>query len=258
MPLLQNLQLPQASANVTLPNGDFMSPQEAQVLQNFLNQLVQARNVQKDPEAESMIANAVARQPDASYLLVQRALLMEQALESAKSQIASLQNQVQAAQGSGHSFLDAANTWGNHPAPVSRPAAMPAQAGYPPAAPYQPQPSTAYPPQYSATPQAAPGFFSGRGGSFLGTAAATAAGVAGGAFLFQGIGNLLGHHGGSGFLDQQHAGALAQPVENTTINNYYNDDNSSSDASAGQNDFSSEIGSDNSADFGSDDDNSII
>jgi hypothetical protein len=44
-------------------------------------------------------------------------------------------------------------------------------------------------------------------GSFLGTAAATAAGIAGGAFLFQGLESLLGHHdSGSGFLDSAGAG----------------------------------------------------
>lgn len=57
-------------------------------------------------------------------------------------------------------------------------------------------------------------------GSFLGTAAATAAGVAGGAFLFQGIESLLGHHGsGGGFFDT--ASATPEHVENVTINEYY-------------------------------------
>jgi hypothetical protein len=42
-------------------------------------------------------------------------------------------------------------------------------------------------------------------GGFLGQAAATAAGVAGGAFLFQGLENLLGHHDlpGQHFADQR-------------------------------------------------------
>jgi hypothetical protein len=54
-----------------------MNTQEIQSLESFLNQLVQARGVAKDPQADSLIANAVAQQPDAAYLLVQRALLME-------------------------------------------------------------------------------------------------------------------------------------------------------------------------------------
>ena len=58
----------------------------------------------------------------------------------------------------------------------------------------------------------------------LGTIAATAAGVAGGAFLFQGIGSLLGHHQGAGLLDQTQAhGMAALPAEQTTVNNFYGD-----------------------------------
>ena len=104
-----------------------MSPQETQSLQDFLNQLIQARGIAKDPQAEALIASAVAQQPDAAYLLVQRALLMDQALNMAKTQIASLQSQVQATQAApSRSFLDPANAWGNTPAGAFRPAAAPA------------------------------------------------------------------------------------------------------------------------------------
>ena len=105
-----------------------MNPQETQVLDNFLTQLVQARVGAKDPQADAMIATAIAKQPDAAYLLVQRALLMDQALASAKAQISSLQSELQAARSSntGSSFLDSTNTWGNSTA--SHPAAPPATA----------------------------------------------------------------------------------------------------------------------------------
>ncbi|HEX7636027.1 MAG TPA: DUF2076 family protein, partial [Noviherbaspirillum sp.] len=86
-----------------------MTPQETQVLDNFLTQLVQARVGAKDPQAEAMIATALAKQPDAAYLLVQRALLLDQALASAKAQISSLQNELQAVRSSnnaGSSFFD--------------------------------------------------------------------------------------------------------------------------------------------------------
>ncbi|RGA57306.1 DUF2076 family protein, partial [Klebsiella pneumoniae] len=68
-----------------------MSPQEQQALENFLAQLTQARVGAKDPQAEARILDAVARQPDAAYLLVQRAMLLDQALASAQAQIATLQ-----------------------------------------------------------------------------------------------------------------------------------------------------------------------
>jgi hypothetical protein len=49
-----------------------MSPQETQMLQNFLDQLVQVKGTVKDPQAQTMIQDAYARQPDAAYLLVQK------------------------------------------------------------------------------------------------------------------------------------------------------------------------------------------
>ena len=52
-----------------------MSPQDSQMLHDFLSQLIQARGIQKDPEADALIQRAVAQQPDAAYLLVQSALL---------------------------------------------------------------------------------------------------------------------------------------------------------------------------------------
>jgi len=216
-----------------------MSPQETQTLQEFLNQLTQVRGVGKDPQAEAMIVAAVAQQPDAAYLLVQRALLMEQALTTSKAQIASLQTQLQAAQSgpvAAHGFLDS-NAWGNaasaplRPAPVAAAPAAPAYAAPAPVA----QPTA----QQSA-PAPSPGFFGGGLGSTLGTVAATAAGVAGGAFLFQGIEHLMNGNGNGGLM---HQNAASAPVENTTVNNYYgtdadkeqarSHDNSSNDTSSG-------------------------
>jgi uncharacterized protein len=45
-----------------------------------------------------MIREAAARQPDATYLLVQRALLLEQAVAGAKARIDELQHQLQSSQ----------------------------------------------------------------------------------------------------------------------------------------------------------------
>ena len=194
-----------------------MNLQEIQSLENFLNQLVQARGVAKDLQADSLIAGAVAQQPDAAYLLVQRALLMEQALNSAKTQIASLQSQLQAAPSPpARGFLNA-EAWGNSPA-----AAEPRPAVSTPAAPMAPylQPAAMQP----QAPAASPGFFGGGMGDKLGTVAATAAGVAGGAFLFQGIEHMMHPGGGSGFMNQSGMAPLTPPVENTTVNNYYGAD----------------------------------
>ncbi|MFC3106724.1 DUF2076 domain-containing protein [Undibacterium arcticum] len=201
-----------------------MSPQETQSLQDFLNQLTQVRGIAKDPQADALIASAIAQQPDAAYLLVQRALLMEQALNIAKTQIAALQNQIQASQSvPARSFLDP-NAWGSTPVAASRPAAVPMMPSAP--APMQ------TPVMQSAAPAASPGFFGGGVGSMLGTVAATAAGVAGGAFLFQGIEHLMHPSGGTGLMNQPGMAPLAAPVENTTVNNYYGADTATDDSTS--------------------------
>lgn len=181
-----------------------MTPQELQALESFLAQLTQAQAGTKDPQAEARIAEAVARQPDAAYLLVQRAMLLDQALAGAKTQIAQLQTRLQAAQATGSgAFLDPAGTWGQH-AGSAPPPAM-ASAPVAPAA----QPSRS-------------GFLGDGMRSTLGSIATTAAGVAGGAFLFQGIESLFHRNSGNGFLGQPAMGML--PTETTVINNYYGDD----------------------------------
>jgi hypothetical protein len=180
-----------------------MTPQENEKLHHFLNQLVQVRNTSKDPEAQALIESALARQPDAAYLLVQRALILEQALDAARAQIADLQDKLQSAAPSNASgrFLPDEYAWGNSASSGNR-------------APSSPQPAPAYP-QPGNMPAAGPDyqFGAGRGqaypyppqrqggwanaggaGSFLGSMAATAAGVAGGAFLYRGLENMFSHH----------------------------------------------------------------
>lgn len=237
-----------------------MSPQETQSLQDFLNQLIQVRGIGKDAQAEAMIAAAVAQQPDAAYLLVQRALLMDQALATSKAQIASLQSQVQALQSGAapaHGFLDS-NAWGNAPAAPIRSNPTPAYTSAPG--------QTA--PQYQAapapTPSPSPGFFGGGMGSMLGTVAATAAGVAGGAFLFQGIEHLMNGGSGSGLMHQNGLSAPVENVENTTVNNYYGGDTDKGRADSGSdmassNDLAdlSNIDFDDSSDSGGYDDSIV-
>jgi uncharacterized protein len=212
-----------------------MNAQERSLLQNFLAQLAQVRGVNKDPEANELISQALARQPDAGYLLVQRALLLDQALEQAKARIAQLE---QSQSPSGRGFLDPAGSgWASPPGqssqnePWGRPSAPPPQYAGGPAF---------YP---AAAPAPSSGF-----SSFLGQAAATAAGVAGGEFLFQGIENLIGHREG-GFA------GTAVPEEDVTVNNYFFPDESPRDefsrATADTDEPS--VTPDNDDDFGDDD-----
>jgi hypothetical protein len=158
-----------------------MSPSDTQQLHDFLGQLVQARGIQKDPEADALIQRAVAQQPDAAYLLVQRALLMEQALDSAKAQIATLENQLQQQQQQqrqGGGFLDP-YSWGNR-RHASHPQSQ--HMHY----------------QHAMPGSMGGGFLRGGGGGLLGSIAATAAGVAAGSFLFHGLDNLFHDHDGHG------------------------------------------------------------
>jgi hypothetical protein len=220
-----------------------MSPQDTQMLNDFLSQLIQARGIQKDPEADAMIQRAVAQQPDASYLLVQRALLVEQALKNAKGQIADLENQL-ARQRSGRqdrdgNFLDA-NEWGNSGG--ARPAQAQSyqregQQPYQP--PYQPQ----YQPQYQQPPSS--GFLRGGFGGTLGTIAATAAGVAAGGFLFQGLENMFGGH-------NEHGGGSNHLLNSDdTSNNLFSDQSGSGLANqAGLGDVDQSLGLGQSLDSG--------
>ena len=206
-----------------------MNPQETQLLQDFLNQLVQAKCMGKDPQAEALILSAISQQADASYLLVQRSMLMDNALNQAKAQIASLQSQLQAAksiqstQPPTQGFLDA-NAWGHSPVAAVSVAPSPMMANT--SAPYSPA---------TQAPAASSGFFGGGVGNVLGTVAATAAGVVGGAFLFQGIEHMMEHNNSNSFSGQQHG---MTPTGDTTINNYYGDDAPSNNNSDNENDDS--------------------
>jgi hypothetical protein len=153
-----------------------MQQQERDLIADLFGRLQPFENQQRDAEAERLIASYVARQPGAPYLLVQTAIVQEEALKQAKARIAELESKVGAASGQGNaqgSFLANAprGPWGS---PASPPAQVPV-----PAPPAQPWGAAAQAPA---------------GGGFLRSALATAAGVAGGALLFEGIRSMFGHN----------------------------------------------------------------
>jgi hypothetical protein len=212
--------------------GATMTPQESRALQDFLDQLTQVRGMQKDPQAEAAIARAVSQQPDAAYLLVQRSMLQDQALDSAKAQIAQLQNELQASRAAGAAggtgasaaarFLDAGSAWGRsaagrpQPQPEAQSPVMQAAPGGMPM--YGPAAGAGRPGMLGGGGR---GFLGGGGGggSFLGNLAATAAGVAGGAFLFQGIQNLMGHdeHGSGDKVASDTTKTDSAPAESSNL-----------------------------------------
>lgn len=145
-----------------------VTPDERSILQSFLADLSRTPTVTKDSEADAMIQQAVRANPDAVYLLVQHAILADQALHAAQAQLS--------AQGGG-SFLQQ-----QQPAPQS----------YAPQA-YDPQPQYASPwaGQGGAPVQSSPFAANSGLGGFLRNAGQMAVGVAAGDFLFQGIENIF-------------------------------------------------------------------
>lgn len=148
-----------------------MTFEERDQLTRFLQLLVQAQAGPKDAEAQALIAEACARQPDAAYLLVQRVLQLEHALKDA------MRDAMRDATPR-PSFIGDANAWGHAPI-ASQPSVQP-----PAQVPMQQAPVGA--------PVAAPA--SSWGSGLLGTVAMTAGGVVAGSLIAQGIGSLFGHH----------------------------------------------------------------
>jgi hypothetical protein len=211
-----------------------MTPQEKDLITQLLDRLKQAGGQPKDPEAEALIRQAVAQQPDAPYYLVQTVLIQDMALNQAQSRIAELERQCAEAaqQKQPTSFLG--GLFGSGKPATPGPSAMPSAGPWGPARPQpapqapppgqgwgQPQPGYGAPPPGYAPGYGQPMMGMAQGGSgFLRSAAATAAGIAGGALLFQGIESMFGSHAGGilGGVPQQ-AG-----LSETVINNYYGND----------------------------------
>jgi uncharacterized protein len=193
---------------------------------------------EKDPDAQNLLGRELGANPDALYIMAQTLLVQNMALEQLKAQVAQLQQQMQQHPAHATSFLGRlfGDTDQPQPAPPQSPQPQyqqPQQPGwqavpnYQQAPPQYQQPQYA-PQQYVAVPAGQP--------SFLRGAMQTAAGVAAGALVFEGVESLMhgfGHGGfgggwggpgmagygmgpGGGF-----GGGFERPVEETIVNNYY-------------------------------------
>jgi hypothetical protein len=197
-----------------------VTEQERDVLTRFLKRLTDAQSVQKDADADAQIRRAVAQQPDAAYLLVQRTLLLEQALNKAQTRIGELQREAQSRRDSEATTVHA-SPWEGARAP-SVLESFGAEGTYRTA-------NSAMPARSANATNAANA--PGSGPSFLGTAAAAAVGTVAGSFLFQGIEGLL--HNKDGWLANNADSPLADGTISgigegtTTVNNYYDVETSS-------------------------------
>ena len=180
-----------------------MTPQEQQLVADLFDRLASLEGLRRDPDAERLIREGLGRAPNSVYALVQSVLVQDEALKRANARIEELERAIAAPAESGGGFLDSmrnaimgrdqprasvpsvraggmgsSGAWGSGPG-ASQPQGAPQ--GYP----------QGYPQQQGGYPMgAAP--TGGGGSSFLGTAAATVAGVVGGAMLLDGIRSMMG------------------------------------------------------------------
>jgi uncharacterized protein len=182
-----------------------MTPEDQRMIQDLFQRLSAQGRVSKDPQAERIISDAVRSNPDATYMLVQTALVYEYQMNEQEvrirdleDQIAQMQRSSSAAPSGGGSFL------GNR---------VGASRGQQPSAPTQS--ASPWQPQGSATQQPAPsyqqtapqrgGMFGGggaapmaaqaapaAGGGFFRSALTTAAGVAGGMMVANSLSGMFG------------------------------------------------------------------
>ena len=201
-----------------------MTPQERDLIAHLFDRLAQAGAQAKDRDAEAAIREGAARVPDAAYLLVQTVLIQDMALAEAEKHIKDLEARAQQppqSQEQPTSFLAAARgsvpsagPWGRAPAPPQ------AQAPGGPVWTNSAAGQAGGAPSWGAQPGAAPLATPSASSGFLRQAATTAAGIAGGALLFNGISSLFAPHYGNLF-----GGMMPQPgIGETVINNYYSDD----------------------------------
>lgn len=189
-----------------------MTPQETQLVEDLFERLAKLETLPRDPGAERLIAQGAQRAPHALYALVQTALLQDEALRRANAHIEELQAQADAPQAQSDerqtSFLDSVRQAFGASSQQQQHGSVPSvRAGAVPQGNYQsqaPQPDYGVPPGQAPQPGYAPqmpppGYGAspfGGGGSFLGTAASSAAGVIGGALLLDGIRSMFGHRSG--------------------------------------------------------------
>src|SRR3954463_15777369 len=183
-----------------------MTPDERKMLTDLANKVAQTPAPPRDPEAEEFIRTQIGKRPDALYLMTQTVLIQNLALDQAKRQIQELQGRVGQTQSG--SFLGQSAGGG-----YSQPAGQSSSGQGFPGSYGAPQPSYAQ----SSSPQPGSG-----APSFLRGAAQTAAGVAAGALAFEGIRSMFSHPGygmGGGYGVGGFGGGA--PVEETVVNNYY-------------------------------------
>ena len=210
-----------------------MTPQERQLVDDLFDRLAKVEAAPREADAQAVIADGQRRAPNAIYALVQTVLLQDEALRRAHERITELEGNGAPEQAPPGGFLDSMRDalFGQsnpgqgqprgsvpsvRPGDGGRPAwntgqvmGQPQQGGYGQQGYGQQgqfgQPPMGQPPmgQQAAQP--------GRGGSFLGTAAAAAAGMVGGSLLMNSLGGMFGGGNKQGFGDSANASESKSP-----------------------------------------------
>ena len=197
-----------------------MTAQEQQMIDGLISRIRNTQVTNKDSAAEQHLQQGLAGYPDALYVLAQTVLVQQYGLQQAQGQMRALQQQNQALEeqlqtaqragsssGSGGGFLS--HIFGGGSSSAAQPAPPPVTPSYQPVnnPPYAPQ---GYPGGGGYAPASYPqpgpitspmGGSFGSGGGFLQGALQTAAGVAAGEMMFQGMESLFHgceHRGGGG------------------------------------------------------------
>jgi hypothetical protein len=182
-----------------------MTQDERNMLQDLANKITQTPPPPKDAEAEDFIRTKIGSRPDALYIMTQTVLIQNLALQHAQEQINQLQRGGSQQLGSGGSFLGQG--------------AAPPRGGYAQSGPQQQYAQPQYaPPQQQYAQQGGSSSGGGTGG-FLRGAAQTAAGVAAGGLALEAINSMF--HSGGGYGGFGGGGYGGAPVEETVVNNYY-------------------------------------
>lgn len=189
-----------------------MTPQERQLVDDLFDRLAKVESAPRDPDAIAAMQEGLRKAPSAIYALVQTVLLQDEALKRANAHIQALEQAHAPEQQQSGGFLDTMRdtifgkeqhgSVPNVPPPApSRPVWNSGQVlqqsqggGHYDQGPYGQGGSG--PPGYGQQGYGQGGFgappFGGGGGSFLGTAAATAAGMVGGSLLLNSIRGMMG------------------------------------------------------------------
>ncbi len=211
-----------------------MQSQERDLIQGLFDRLKAYEAQPRDPAVERLLAGLIAGQPGAPYLLTQTVLVQEHALKAAQDRIAELEAKAAAAAAK-PGFLESApkiGPWGA--APSAAPAAAPSVPARSPL-------------------QAAPAFGATADGGILRSAPASAAGVAGGALLFDGIRNLLGHSGSPfGALDTSATASPLMPPDQISSADLARDDRATDNYDTAYDNSGSDDSSSDDGDYGSD------